>query len=75
MENQHKKIKGYRDLDKTNIDRINRIKQLGNEYKEYLDELESKGIMDPHDLELAKDHIQIGVMYSVRALAQPEGFC
>jgi molybdate-binding protein len=39
MDNQHKKIKGYRDLSQEEIDLMNRIKELGESTKALLCEL------------------------------------
>lgn len=41
MENQHRKIKGYRDLSQQEIDLINRIKSKGFELLSLQDELSS----------------------------------
>ncbi len=75
MENQHRKITGYKDFNQDKINKINYIKKQGNDLKESLDSLEELGMMDPHDLQMSKDHLQIGIMYAVRALAQPSTFC
>lgn len=40
MENQHRKIKGYRELNENEISLMNRIKQLGNDYDDLLKQLE-----------------------------------
>ncbi|MGI2021715.1 DUF7681 family protein [Shewanella glacialipiscicola] len=39
MDNQHKKIKGYRDLSQQEIDLMNRIKEHGEKTKELIKEL------------------------------------
>tara|TARA_R110002124_G_scaffold163667_1_gene331028 strand:- start:451 stop:735 length:285 start_codon:yes stop_codon:yes gene_type:complete len=39
MDNQHKKIKGYRDLSQQEIDLMNRIKAHGEKTKELIKEL------------------------------------
>ena len=41
MDNQHKKIKGYRDLSQEEIDLMNRIKAKGEEVGELINELET----------------------------------
>ena len=42
MENQHQKIKGYRDLTQEEIDLMNRIKQIGAELLALQDELANR---------------------------------
>lgn len=94
MENQHKKIKGYRDLSQQEIDLMNRIKAHGEETKKLLDEMFDLRNTQQHDacenignevsyqqsvesircLGLAKDHLQTGQMWFVRAVALPESF-
>jgi hypothetical protein len=87
MDNQHKKIKGYRDLSQTEIDLMNKIKEKGEELKSLLDEAETSlyemknpalsqdGLDDVNRyLELAKDNLQQGLMWFVRAVARPQSF-
>ena len=40
MDNQHRKIKGYRELNQTEIDLMNKIKALGPEIENVLVEIE-----------------------------------
>lgn len=40
MENQHRKITGYRELTKEEIDLMNRIKAIGEEFKALIDSVE-----------------------------------
>ena len=42
MENQHRKIKGYRELSQAEIDLMNRIKQIGAELLALQDELANR---------------------------------
>ena len=39
MENQHQKIKGYRDLTQEEIDLMNRVKELGPEIQELVSDI------------------------------------
>lgn len=50
MENQHRKIKGYRDLNEQEINLVNEIKEKGVEIQKLLLEVE-KFINLPHDRE------------------------
>lgn len=94
MDNQHKKIKGYRDLSQTEIDLMNRIKEHGEKTKELLSELTDLRNRQYHDacenignevsfqqsvesircLTIAKDNLQTGQMWFVRAVALPDTF-
>ncbi len=81
MHNQHRKIRGYRELDQNEIDLINRIKELGYSFDELLTELER---MDTEKLsaQKLKDHIVFldhankdikqGVMWAIRSIALPD---
>ena len=80
MENQHRKIKGYRELDGGEIERMNVIKRLEEGVMEILKaELDSslrgeKGAADPRWLTIAKTDIQKGFMAFGRAIARPDGY-
>jgi len=39
MENQHQKIKGYRELSQVEIDLMNRIKEFGPQLSQLIDDL------------------------------------
>jgi hypothetical protein len=79
MENQHRQIKGYRELSQEEIDVMNAIKETGKVVGELFDSLEA-GILantvkaDPRWLEIAKTDLQKGFMELTRAVAQPEFF-
>ena len=86
MENQHKLIKGYRDLSKEEVELMNRIKAHGDETAKLLHELRAMRSEDKIDLRgdmlsesyrclaLAKTNLQTGQMWLVRAVALPESF-
>lgn len=74
MEDQHKKIKGYRELTQEEIDLMNRIKEQGECLDMLLSELDkSKGI-DPIWLTEAEMQLKKGIMAAVRAVAKPNSF-
>lgn len=75
MDNQHKKITGYRDLSQEEIDLMNRIKALGNQIGELIDELLASPTVDHSNVEVAKVLIQTGMMSAIRAVARPTTFC
>lgn len=89
MENQHRKISGYRELSQEEIDLMNRIKAKGQELLDLQAELQTyiDGLFidsddmqrfddaEPHKwVRIGKNDIQTGIMALVRAVAQP-GSC
>lgn len=75
MDNQHKKITGYRDLSQAEIDLMNEIKAQG----EVLSLLHNRlyaatPLVDARWLDIGKAHLQQGIMALVRAVAQPTTF-
>ena len=88
MENQHRKITGYRDLNQEEIDLMNEVKALGPQIEEVLlkimahtekcREASEDSRMDnatpERFLALAKTELQTGLMFATRAVAQPEFF-
>ena len=74
MENQHQKIKGYRDLSQVEIDLMNQIKLKGAEIGEIVNTLEALDDADKRWLAIGKTDLQKGIMALVRAVAKPESF-
>jgi len=80
MDNQHKKIKGYRDLTQYEIDLMNKIKQKGVELGELIDEMSEISVqqvdnqLDSRWIGIGKTDLQKGIMALVRAVARPESF-
>jgi len=74
MDNQHKKIKGYRDLSQEEIDLMNKIKSLGNQLGELISEVASVQSTDKTWIAEASTDLQKGIMCLVRAVARPESF-
>ncbi|MGH1542151.1 MAG: DUF7681 family protein [Arenicella sp.] len=74
MENQHKKIKGYRDLTQEEIDLMNRCKALAESCGELIDDLASVEGIDGRSLALGKTNLQQGFMWTIRSIAKPETF-
>jgi hypothetical protein len=74
MDNQHKKIKGYRNLSQGEIDTINAIKEQGEKLRIMIEEMNSVDGTDPRWLSVAKTHLQQGIMAAVRAVAKPDSF-
>lgn len=90
MDNQHKQIKGYRDLSQEEIDLMNKIKALAEEVGELIAELQLKVEEDYFRFDVedtdttyldamkwvsdGKKDLQLGFMQLVRAVAKPQSF-
>ena len=74
MDNQHKKIKGYRDLSQQEIDDVNESKELAAQVGNLIEKLESIDSIDKRWLAIAKTDLQKGFMSLVRSIAQPTSF-
>ena len=74
MDNQHKQIKGYRDLSQEEIDLMNEVKAKGVELGELVDKLMATDGLDKSWIAIGKTHLQQGCMALVRGIAQPETF-
>ena len=74
MDNQHRKISGYRELSEKEIQGMNAIKAKGNELGQLLEELKQIPGIDQRALAIAKTDLQTGVMWAVRSIAQPTSF-
>lgn len=72
MDNQHKKITGYRDLNQGEIDRMNEGKALAEQVGAWIDGL--AGSADPRWLAIGKTQLQQGFMAAIRSIAQPTTF-
>jgi len=74
MENQHRKISGYRELSQTEIDLMNKIKAKGVELGELVAELQAASTVDQRWVSIGKTDLQTGLMALTRAVAQPTTF-
>ena len=74
MENQHRKIKGYRELSQTEIDFMNEIKIKGAELGELITKLEALEESDKRWLSIGKTDLQKGLMSLTRSVAKPDFF-
>jgi hypothetical protein len=80
MENQHRKIKGYRELDGGEIERMNVVKRLEESVMEIIEAEQgsinsnTEGAADPRWLAIAKTDLQKGFMAFGRAIARPDGY-
>jgi len=74
MENQHKKIKGYRDLSQEEIDLMNEIKAKGVELGELVAKLRATDGLDQRWVSIGTTDLQTGLMALTRGVAQPTSF-
>lgn len=74
MDNQHRKIKGYRELSQEEIDLMNEIKEAGAGLGNLIEKLEVSGKLDGRWLAIARTDLQKGFMALTRAVAKPEFF-
>lgn len=74
MENQHRLIKGYRELSKEEIDLINEIKKMGIELSELTDKLKNMDSVDKRWLAIGVTDLQKGLMALTRSVAKPDFF-
>jgi hypothetical protein len=72
VDNQHRKISGYRDLTEDEIALMNRVKQQEREMLAGIDLIAALPAVDLRSLALARTNIQQGFMWMVRAIARPE---
>lgn len=88
MENQHRKIKGYRELSQQEIDLMNEVKQKGEELGCLFSKIENVFESAESDMPLsvaqsfqrqqcitqAEVNLKQGIMWMVRSVALPESF-
>lgn len=74
MENQHRKIKGYRELSQPEIDAMNAVKEKAAEVGELVRELEENKQLDQRWVAIAKTDLQKGFMAATRSIAKPDFF-
>lgn len=74
MDNQHRKIKGYRELNQDEIDAMNEVKAMGVKLGELVEKLENNKDLDQRWIESGKTDLQKGLMALTRSIARPEFF-
>lgn len=74
MENQHRKITGYRELSQDEINAMNKSKELASQVGDFIDELEKNGYVDKRWLAVAKTDLQKAFMSLTRSIAKPSTF-
>ena len=74
MENQHRQIKGYRELTQVEIDIMNEIKTKGAELGELVNKLRTTEGLDQRWVSIGATDFQTGLMALTRSVAQPTFF-
>ncbi len=74
MENQHRQIKGYRELSQEEIDLMNTIKTKGIELGELVAKLRATEGLDQRWVSIGATDMQTGLMALTRGVAQPTFF-
>lgn len=74
MENQHRQIKGYRELNEAEIAAMNEIKTKGAELGELVAKLKATEGLDQRWVSIGATDLQTGLMALTRAVAQPTFF-
>lgn len=74
VKDQHKLIKGYRELSQAEIDAMNAVKAEGARLGILIEELRDNPDLDQRWVDIAETHLQQGCMAAVRSIAQPTSF-
>ena len=74
MENQHRIIKGYRELSEAEIELMNEIKSHGVKLGQLVERLRTFGELDQRWVSVGATDLQTGLMAITRAVARPTTF-
>ena len=74
MDNQHRQIKGYRELTQVEIDLMNEIKTKGAELGELVNKLRTTEGLDQRWVSIGATDFQTGLMALTRSVTQPTFF-
>lgn len=74
MDNQHRKIKGYRELNEAEISLMNEVKQKGVELGEMIEKLRGNPDTDKRWVSIGATDLQTGLMALTRSIAKPDFF-
>jgi len=74
MDNQHRKIKGYRELNEQEIAAMNQVKELAAMVGDVVEAMKDNGACDPRWVAIGATDLQKGFMALTRAVAKPEFF-
>lgn len=74
MDNQHREIKGYRELNEEEIALMNLVKETGAELGELVEKLRSLESTDKRWVAIGATDFQTGLMALTRSIAKPTFF-
>ena len=74
MENQHRKISGYRELTEHEIALMNQIKKQGEALGDLVEQLRATTGLDQRWVSIGATDLQKGLMALTRGVAQPTTF-
>jgi hypothetical protein len=74
VDNQHKKITGYRDLSEAEIALMNEGKALAEQVGAYVEKLKGTINLDQRWVSIGTTDLQKGFMALIRSIAQPTTF-
>lgn len=74
MENQHRQIKGYRELNQVEIDLMNAIKTQGEIIGRLVESMRADPTLDQRWVSIGATDLQTGLMALTRAVAKPTFF-
>jgi hypothetical protein len=74
VDNQHRQIKGYRELTTEEIALMNEVKAKGEELRELLQKVRETPGTDARATAIAQTELQTALMWLTRAIARPESF-
>lgn len=74
MENQHRHIKGYRELSEAEIALMNEVKEAGARLGDLVAKLRAAQGLDQRWVSIGATDLQTGLMALTRGIAQPTTF-
>jgi hypothetical protein len=74
VDNQHKHIKGYRDLTEAEIALMNEGKALAEQVGAFIEKLRGNPSMDQRWVSIGQTQLQQGFMATIRGIARPTTF-
>lgn len=74
MENQHRRIAGYRELTQAEIDLMNEVKAKGAELGDLVARLRASEGLDQRWVSIGATDLQTGLMALTRGIARPTTF-
>jgi hypothetical protein len=74
MDNQHRQIKGYRELNPNEIAKMNEVKEMGIKLGGLVESLRGDTSLDQRWVSIGATELQQGLMALTRSIAKPEFF-